>query len=172
MKLVHVAADLAAMRDREVAHARIAAAIRRAAHGRSRAAVIVAQAPDQDGHGADALARVLADWERWSRERARCAPLGAARHALAIAPIGFESHAVDACEQIARAIDARPCRLERSAAPRVFFGLALFPDDGVEAAQLLTRAERALESAIAAQRASTSRPAARSTSVEVSALDA
>lgn len=141
---------------REAAAARIAEAMGRAERAHARAAVILVQAPAEEAAGeadeettegaAERLARVLGDWERLCRGRTHVLPWDRTRHLLILAPIGFASHAREVCDHIVCAVHRHRCGEEREALPRLVFGTAIFPDDGIDAAELLARAESRLDS--------------------------
>ncbi len=123
----------------------IACRCQEAARRHARAGILLLELSDPDPAGVDAMHAVLGHWQRHCRDRIHWAGIGSARAGVVVAPIGFGAHADEIGELLVRAIEPRRKSRRQPATHGVSFGRSLFPDDGVDPALLLQRAERSLE---------------------------
>ena len=123
-------------------------ALQRATDAGARAVIAVVEInPDYAARAPQRPGQVLAEWRRRFPERFDGVQAGMGRVVVTVAPVAARSHGRTVAERFARALDPRVCPLLARALPYAWSGLAVYPDDGLDCATLIQRAEHALAAA-------------------------
>jgi hypothetical protein len=123
----------------------IRSALEHAVQAHARAAIIVLEVSSNYAKRAqERMHAVLAKLQRGRSEQMHLACIGRNRFALVIAPVGLPGHARALAEHLTRSLDPRICPLLRRALPYAWSGLAVHPDDGLDADALIAHANQAM----------------------------
>jgi hypothetical protein len=131
---------------REQTPEELRSALEHALRTHGRAAVIVLEVSSNYAKRArERVYAVLEKWQRGRSEHLHLASTGTNRFALVVAPLAFPGHARALAEHLSRSLDPRVCPLLRRALPYAWCGLAVYPEDGIDAESLITHADAAIE---------------------------
>lgn len=131
---------------REQTAEELRSALEHALRAQGRAAVIVLEVSSNYAKRAqERVYAVLEKWQRGRSEHLHLASTGLDRFALVVAPIVFPGHARALAEHLTRSLDPRVCPLLRRALPYAWCGLAVYPEDGIDAESLIAQADAAIQ---------------------------